>query len=241
MKKVKFLTLTVLIVLGFPLYGANISEYSVKAAYIFNFAKSVEWPDDAFDNDHSPIVIDVLGQDPFGSALDDAVKGKKVGTRALSVKRFESFDPEKADDLKKGHILFISSSEQDRVKEILKNLKGSNLLTVSEIEQFPAMGGTILFDQEGDRIALVLNKKSAKKAGLTLSPELVQLSRVYKKVDAKRVKVLFFEGVNQYINGKVNEAIKLWEECLEEDPDNASVQQNIDKARAKLKSIKSLN
>ena len=224
-----------------PAFAANVSEYSVKAAYLLNFTKSVEWPDEAFPDKQAPLVIGVLGSDPFGTTLDETVAGKTTGERPVVVRRYNSFDPDNPGDLKACQILFIASSEQDHLKEILKGLKGANLLTVSEIDQFPSMGGGILFEQEGDRIGLVLNKKSAKKAGLTLSPDLVQLSKIYKKVDAKRVKVLFFEGVNLYINGKISEALKLWEECLEEDPDNVSVQQNIAKARAKLKSISNLN
>jgi len=233
--------LTVALALAVPGFGANVSEYSVKAAYLCNFSTAVEWPEEAFSDEKSPLVIGVLGVDPFEGVLEDAIQGKKAGDRDLAVKRFGSFDPDHIEELKACQILFIASSEQDHLKEILKGLKGSALLTVSEIEQFPAMGGMISFDQAGDRIGLVLNRKPVKKAGLNLSPELIQLSKLYKKVNNKRVKVLFFEGVNLYINGKISEAIKIWEECLDEDPDNLSVQQNLSKAKAKLRSISNLN
>lgn len=154
------------------------SEYAVKAAYLYNFTQFVQWPKGALGAD-SPMVIGILGDDPFGDALDGAVQGKSAGGHSLAVKRLGGFSPASASKLAKCQVLFISYSEKDRVKEILQSLKGSPVLTVSEIEQFPLKGGVIQFDQEGQKITITLNESAAKKAGLSVSSQLLQVAKLY--------------------------------------------------------------
>jgi hypothetical protein len=168
----------------FPGMGArvraqDVSEYKVKAAYLLNFVKFVNWPDKVNDGSDD-IVIGILGDDPFGGSLDDMAKGKAVGQHPVLIKRFESFDEAKAGTLRKCRILFISYSEKDDLPLILRALKGAPVLTVSEIERFPARGGMILFDQEGQRITLAINKNAAEKSGLTFSSQLLQVAQIYK-------------------------------------------------------------
>src|SRR5580700_4828168 len=90
------------------LVGADVSKYTVKSAYLFNFARFVDWPDNAFAKSTSPLVIGIVGDDPFGSALTEAVSGKTVGTHPLAVKRFGAYDKSLAGSLKKCQILFVS-------------------------------------------------------------------------------------------------------------------------------------
>jgi hypothetical protein len=217
--------------------GANISEYAVKASYLSNFANFVKWPKKAFADNSSPIVLGILGADPFGSTLDNAVKDINVAGRPLTVKRFSSFEKEQLEDLKGCHILFIADSEQDNVRDILSSLKGTYSLTVSEINQFPSMGGMIKFNQEGDIIGLVINKKITMRAGLRLSSSLLKVSKIYSRVNASKAKSLYYEGVQLYMNGEIKEAVKKWRECLQEDPGHIEAQANITKALAKLKAI----
>lgn len=104
-------------------------EYTVKAAFLYNFAKFVKWPADAFVEVRSPIVLGILGEDPFGSALDP-IKQKTVGDRKIEIKRLD-----KLEDIKKCHVLFISQSQENDLDSIFAQLKGSNVLTVSDIDK----------------------------------------------------------------------------------------------------------
>jgi hypothetical protein len=166
--------------IGIPGVWAEVSEYTVKAAFIYNFAKFVTWPAKSLGKAGSPMVIGVLGDDPFGSALDDAVAGKSVDGHPLTVKRFDGFSDANAGALRKCQILFISYSEKDKVGDVLTALKGASVLTVSEIEKFPLKGGDVLFDMEGSKVTLEINPEAAKKAGLEISSKLLQVAKIYK-------------------------------------------------------------
>jgi len=159
--------------------AGEVSEYAVKAAYLFNFTQFVRWPEGALDDD-SPFVIGILGDDPFGAALDGAVQGKTSGGHPLKVKRLGDFSAGMGAKLARCQVLFISYSEKDQVKEILQALNGASVLTVSEIDQFPVKGGVIQFDQEGQKITVTLNESAAKKAGLSISSQLLQVAKLYK-------------------------------------------------------------
>jgi len=161
----------------------EVTEYSVKAAYLYNFSQFVRWPKTAFAADDSPFVIGIVGEDPFGSTLDSEVTGKTIGGHSLSVKRFGSFNPQRAAALGRCQILFIAYSEKDQIRDILQALAGSKTLTVSEIESFPVKGGAIQFDQVGQRITITLNEDAAKKAGLSISAQLLQVAKLFKAED----------------------------------------------------------
>src|SRR5664279_2589147 len=91
------------------------TEYQIKAAFLFNFAKFVEWPPEAFADANSPLVIGVLGENPFGDDLERTIRGKTINNRPLVIKEFRS--PAEATNC---HVLFISTSEKQRLPEILK-------------------------------------------------------------------------------------------------------------------------
>jgi hypothetical protein len=240
MRKLKRFLFLALLWLAGPSFGANVSEYSVKADYLSYFAEYVKWPRNTFAEKTSPIVLGVLGDDPFGKTLDEAVKGKMVAGHNLEVRRFRSFEKDQMEGLKDCQILFISVSEQDKVREILSGLKDTHLLTVSEIDQFPMIGGIIQFVQEGDNIGLALNPKKAVVAGLKLSSQLMMNAKLIMEVDAVKAKSLYYDGIQLYVNGDLKAAIKKWKECLQEDPGNIAAQENISKAKAKLKAISSI-
>lgn len=162
---------------GLPAFG-QVAEYSVKAAYLFNFTKFVEWPLSAFPDKDAPFLIGVLGEDPFGKTLDAAVKGKSIKGRSIHIKRFDGFDGTQTLQLRRCQILFIAYSEKGRLREILEALKGGTVLTVSEIEKFPLLGGMILFDQEGERIVLAINRKAAQGCKLEVNSKLLRVARV---------------------------------------------------------------
>jgi hypothetical protein len=148
-------------------------EYEVKAAFLYNFAKFVEWPAEAFDDADAPLTIGVLGEDPFGDTLEQTVKGKTANGRKLAIRRFH-----KVRDLQPCHILFISSSEKRHLSEILDRLKGSSVLTVGEVEGFAKRGGVINFFVEDNRIRFEVNVDAAKRAKLKMSSKLLRLARI---------------------------------------------------------------
>jgi hypothetical protein len=151
------------------------SEYEVKAAYLFNFAKFVEWPAQSFPTDSSPLVFGVLGKDPFGETLEQAFAGQKVGGRGFEIRRGARIQ-----DLGPCHILFISDSESERLEAVLDSIRGMNALTVSDLDKFASSGGVIGFFHEEKRIRFEVNPDAAQRAGLKLSSKLLKLARIVK-------------------------------------------------------------
>src|SRR5437899_638694 len=118
-----------------PAQTAASREYSVKAVFLFNFAQFVEWPETAFPAAETPLVIGVLGEDPFGAYLDETVRGEKVNNRPLVIERYH-----RVEEIKTCHILFISRSETDRLEKIFAGLKGRNILMVGDSDRFCGRG-----------------------------------------------------------------------------------------------------
>ena len=147
-------------------------EYQVKAAFLFNFAKFVEWPPAAFADAKSPIVIGILGDNPFGEDLAKTVRDKTVNNRPITIKKeFRSLA-----DATNCHILFISTSEKQRLPEIFKGLRGASVLTVGETDRFTETGGMINFVTGGNKIRFQINVEAAKSAGLKVSSKLLSLA-----------------------------------------------------------------
>ena len=119
---------------------AGVSEYQVKAAYLYKLTKFTDWPASAFASSNSLMVIGIVGEDPFGKALDDLVSGETVREHPLVVKRLRS-----GDDLRTCHVLFISRSKKEQVSVLLQKLKGSPVLTVSDTSGFAEQGGMVNF------------------------------------------------------------------------------------------------
>jgi len=149
------------------------TEYQVKAVFLFNFAQFVDWPADAFSGPDTPVVIGVLGDDPFGDFLDQTVRHEHLGGRPFQVRRYQSVD-----EIKTCHILFISRSEADRSEGILAGLKHRPLLTVSDADGFAQRGGMIRFVTERNRIRLQLNPEAAEAAHLTISSKLLRVAEI---------------------------------------------------------------
>ena len=149
------------------------SEYQVKAAYLFNFLKFVEWPEEAFPDPLAPIVIGIAGDDPFGSALPQVVVGKTVQGRDLVIRKYRA-----GEDLRSSHILFISASEKKRVPQIVASLRGSSVLTVADFNEFLGEGGMIQLYSENNRIRFAINVDATGRAKLKISSKLLSLARV---------------------------------------------------------------
>ena len=147
------------------------SEYRLKAAFLWNFAKFVDWPTNAFASDTAPFLIGVLGDDPFGADLEQTVSGKLINQHPIAVKLYRT-----AVDARACHILFISNSEKHRLDDILKTLNDAPVLTVGETEQFTPSGGMINFILESNKIRFQINDAAAKAANLKISSKLLSLA-----------------------------------------------------------------
>jgi hypothetical protein len=155
--------------------GSDSSEYLIKAGFIFNFAKFVEWPTTAFAQADSPIVIGVLGTDPFGNIIDRIVEDKRVGSRGFVVKRFKWTKDLNLRDCK---ILFVSASERNHIDEIVQSVKGLPILTVGETPGFAERGGMIRFTLEDNRVRFEVNVEAAHGAELNISSRLLTLAKI---------------------------------------------------------------
>jgi len=147
-------------------------EYQVKAVFLFNFAQFVEWPTNAFTGPQAPLVIGVLGDDPFGAFLDETVRGETVNNHPLVVQRYRQLD-----EIKECHILYISQSESARLEQIFSGLKDRNILTVGDVEGFAMKGGIVRFVTD-KKIRLRINLEAAKAANLTISSKLLRPAEI---------------------------------------------------------------
>ncbi len=148
-------------------------EYQIKAAFLFNFVQFVEWPAAAFPDANAPIAIGILGDDPFGTVLDQTVHGETIRNRKLVIQRSR-----RVQDLKDCHLVFISTSEKGRLAEILASLQTATALTVSETESFARHGGVINLYLEGNKVRFEINPGAAQRQGLRISSQLLKLGKV---------------------------------------------------------------
>ncbi len=156
--------------LAAPRVGAATSdEYKVKAVFLFNFAQFVDWPEKAFADPKAPLVIGVLGQDPFGTYLDEVVQGEKVGLRPIVIRRFH-----RVDDVGRCHILFISRSEAPQLARVIARLDHRAILTVGDADVFNRVGGMVRFVTENGKIRLRINPDAAKACDLIISSKILR-------------------------------------------------------------------
>ncbi len=163
-----------------PAQSTASREYQLKAAFLFNFAQFVEWPTNTFTNVEEPFIIGILGEDPFGKALDETVQGETIQKHKLVIVRSR-----RAEDLAACQILFISKSEKNRVAEILPKLTARKILTVSEVQGFASHGGVINFFLEGNKVRFEINPATAQREGLKISSQLLSLGKIIETVPGK--------------------------------------------------------
>ena len=156
----------------------QINEYQVKAFFLYNFARYVEWPAESFKSSNDPIVICILGQNPFGGALDQAIAGKVVDGRPFVVRQLSDIQPES-----NCHILFVNSSERKRFRSMAGRLKGSGVLSVGEIPGFTADGGVINFKLEGGKVRFEIDVDAAGRERLHISSKLLSLAQIAKRAE----------------------------------------------------------
>ena len=156
-----------------PSRAATPSEYQVKAVFLYNFSRFVEWPETAFADPKSPFVVGVFGFDPFGADLDEAVRGESVRGHPLVVRRVRN--PAEVADCQ---ILFIHHSERDRLPEVLAAVDKRSILTVSDLENAAQLGVMIRFVTQNGRIRMRINAESARAAQLTISSNLLRSAEI---------------------------------------------------------------
>lgn len=147
------------------------SEYEVKATYLYNFARFTEWPAKGADAKDNSFAVCVLGHDPFGSILDTILAGEAIHGKHMVHKRISTVQ-----DAGNCRIVFISSSEESRLKETLGVLEKMSALTVSDIHDFSVRGGMIQFVLDQNKVRFEVNLETAGKAGLVLSSELLKVA-----------------------------------------------------------------
>ncbi len=149
-------------------------EYQVKAAFIFNFTQFVEWPENSFSGNQSPLIIGVLGQNPFGSFLEETVLGEKMNGHPLIVKYYNNVE-----EVKSCHILFVNLPETNKEEEVNAALKGRSILTVSDAPGFMQAGGMIRFFTKNNKIQFQINLEATKYANLVISSKLLRLAEIF--------------------------------------------------------------
>ena len=157
------------------------SEYEVKGAFLFNFTKFVEWPESSFRDAQAPIVIGIIGDDPFGDSLLRIVGGQKAQGRAIVIIKYR-----RGDDLRRSQILFVSASERQHSAEILASLQDASVLTVSDIDGFAEAGGMMQFIVQENRVHFIVNLDAATQSKLRVSAKLLALARVINHKEAAR-------------------------------------------------------
>jgi len=148
-------------------------EYQVKAIFLYNFTQFVDWPSTAFQEKNSPLVIGILGNDPFGDYLDETVKNEKIGEHPLVVSRFDHVD-----NITACHILFVNAGEKSAVREALHKLAGRAVLTVGDTDHFIRDGGMVRFVPDNNKIRIQINLEAARESGLLISSKLLRLAEI---------------------------------------------------------------
>ncbi|HEX4485821.1 MAG TPA: YfiR family protein [Terriglobales bacterium] len=152
------------------------TEYQVEAAYLFNFGKFVDWPPTSLPNTEAPLVVCVLGEDPFGSSLDSILQRGTVKGKAITAKRIG-----RVEEVASCQVLYISASEAGSVDRILNGVGKISVLTVSDMPQFLDRGGMIQFVLEEGKIRFQINLNAAENARLVLSSELLKVAMTVKR------------------------------------------------------------
>jgi len=163
----------VLLALSAP--AQALDEYQVKAAFLYNFAKFVEWPAAAFKTSTDPILVCVLGRNPFGNALEEAIRGKSIAGRSFAYRHVSD-----AAGASACQILFVGGDESKHFRSLLESLKPMGILTVGETQGFAADGGVINFKLDDGRVRFEINVEAAEHEQLHISAKLLSLAQIVK-------------------------------------------------------------
>ena len=158
-----------------PLQAAPPSpnEYALKAVFLYNFCRFIDWPEAAFDSRNEPFIIGIVGDDPFGSLLNEAIAGEYYRGRPIRIEHYRS-----AREIRRCHLLFVSQSHIDQLDQIISLVAGKNVVTVGETELFLDHGGMIALTAEQNRVRLRINSAALRAARLNVSSKLLQIADI---------------------------------------------------------------
>lgn len=168
---------------AFPMPSAEQSPYEenqVKGAFLAKFALFVEWPKSAFASMNSPLTIGIIGEDPFGPQYEALLRKELANGRPFKVGRFQN-----PDEIKDCQILFVSSSESERLSDILKAVAGRPILVVGDQERFAHRGGMVNFVKDGGKLRFEVNTVAVESSGLKMSAKLLQVAKQVKAEPSK--------------------------------------------------------
>jgi YfiR/HmsC-like len=153
--------------------AASSNEYELKSVFLYNFCHFIEWPNSAFTSPTEPFIIAVVGQDPFGSFLRDAIKGETYHDRPIVIQHFHG-----PNDIQHCHILFVGRTEANQVDAILEAITSKSVLTVGETEDFLDHGGMIALPAERNRVRLRMKPTTMRAANLSVSSKLLRVADI---------------------------------------------------------------
>ena len=175
LSRFRIFTAALLLALLAPMQAAPPSpnEYAVKAVFVYNFCRFIDWPRQAFDSPAEPFIIGIVGEDPFGALLAEAIQGEFYRGRPIQVRHFRG-----PGDIGTCHLLFVSQTNAADLDAILASVAGRNVLTVGETESFLDRGGMIALIAEQNRVRLRINPASLRTVNLSVSSKLLQVADI---------------------------------------------------------------
>ena len=150
------------------------SEDKVKAVFLYNFTRFIDWPSSAFASNEQPFKIGIMGEDPFGIYLEEAIRNEKYSGRPIIIEKFEN-----AKDIKDCHMIFINTKNQKEIKNILNNLENKTVLTIAEHPEFVKWGGMIRLYSDDRKIRIQINDAAARLVKIKVSAKLLNIADVY--------------------------------------------------------------
>lgn len=154
------------------------AEYPVKLAFLYNFTKFVEWPAGSFREPDGPLLICIVGHDPFSDILEGELRARNVGGHPVELRTFKPND-----QLSVCQIVFVPATERLQVDRIVRGLKGASTLTVGETEGFAMLGGIINLTVEDNKVHFEINRLAAERAGLKIGSKLLSIAKIVKEHD----------------------------------------------------------
>ena len=148
-------------------------EYALKAVFLYNFCRFIDWPARAFGSPDDPMVIGVFGENPFGRMIENTVKGETLRGRRLRVEYYR-----RPSDLDRCHVLFVSASETNRADEIIAAVAGRSVVTVGETDSFLDRGGMIALTADQNRVRLRINPAALRAENLAASSKLLRVAEI---------------------------------------------------------------
>jgi YfiR/HmsC-like len=146
------------------------TEYGLKSVFLYQFCRFMEWPDSAFSSPNDPLIIGVIGEDPFGSLLKEAVEGETYHGRPIRIEHYHN-----PHEIKRCHLLFVSRSGVDE-GEILPVVAGKSIVTVGETVGFLEKGGMIALTAERNRVRVRVNTATLRTANVNVSSKLLRVA-----------------------------------------------------------------